>query len=172
MMKTFPTFDRYQDFTIVKMAGTDEREQAVAREHIDEAGTRSFRAAHSEFFCCDENAQKLSEWLASHGGLPATRWNLEIALRDLEESGQLTAATPPEPESDTGNPSITLTVTDRLLHYVPDDGEAAALSKLADDPSLSDHARKNRDRRLKFLANRQRIQHSDLPAHYGEKVII
>jgi|HubBroStandDraft_6_1064221.scaffolds.fasta_scaffold84275_5 hypothetical protein len=153
--KIFPRLDQYADFTIVKMAGTDEDEQASAREHVDDVGTRSFLAAHPDFYCCDENEAVLTERLDEYGDLPATRWNLEIVCRELLAEGKLKAAPPPAaPEVD--NSRGIKKIEDLTAVYVPSDAEAATLSKLADDPNLSDHARKARDRKLALLAGQQR----------------
>jgi hypothetical protein len=151
-------FDSYDSFEIVRIA-QDEEIRALREDHVDEVGTRSFAAAHPEFHQCDENAAAMGARLAEYGDgerLPCTMRNLELVYRELLTEGKLKTA-PPEPaKADAGNPSITLTVTDALLEYQKPSDEAAALAKVADDPNLSDHARKARDRRLALLAGQQR----------------
>jgi hypothetical protein len=153
--KLFPRFQQYEDFSIYAIADDDEQREAEAQE-IDRRGTEAFLAAHPEYYECDENDKLLEAWLYIHGDLPFTLWNLEIGFRDLLADGLLQTAPPAEPVVDTGNPSIVLSVTDRLAEYVPSDTEVATLAKLQDDPSLNDHQRKVRLRKLALLAGQQR----------------
>jgi hypothetical protein len=167
-----PRLEPFTDFATYNIAGDDEECVAAAIEHIEESGITKFLAAVAADYCATEkNASLLAGWCASRG-IPMTCWNLIIAFRDLTEDGQLEAAPPPEPLVDTGNPSIVLTVTDALAHYVPTDDEAATLAKLQDDPSLNDHQRKVRLRKLALLAGQQRRELSNLPMHYGAKCVI
>jgi len=162
-------FDSYNSFEIVRIA-QDEEIRALREDHVDEVGTEAFAAAHPEFYQCSENAAALAERLAEYGDgekLPCTTRNLELVYRELLAEGKLKTA-PPEPaKAATGNPSITLTVTDALLEYQTPSDEAAALAKLADDPTLNDHQRKQRLRKLAVLAGQQRRNNSTLPPHYG-----
>jgi hypothetical protein len=153
--KMLPRFQKYEDFAIFNVAD-DEETIATAKEHIDRTGTETFLAAHPEYHQCDENAKLLEAWLYLHGDLPFTRWNLEVALSDLQSDGLLKAAPPPEQPGVDKWAGITLTRTDALAEYQPADSERQALAKLADDPNLSDAARKARDRKLRLLAGQQR----------------
>jgi hypothetical protein len=139
--KVFPPFDKHTD---------------LPPDHDDSTGTKEFLAAHPEFYRSDYNASLLAAFLELHGGLPFTKWNLEIAFCDLKEDGLLEKAPAPAPEAAIGNPSITLTVTDRLAEYQAPASELVELAKLRDDPNLTDHQRKARDRKLTLLAGKQR----------------
>jgi hypothetical protein len=137
--KVFPTFDKYSDLP----------------DHDDSAGVEEFLAAHAEFYRSDFNAALLIAFLELHGGLPFTKWNLEIAYNDLRSDGLLEKEPPPAaPEVD--NSRGIIRIENLSAEYVPSDVEAAALAKLNDDPNLSDHARKTRDRKLALLAGKQR----------------
>lgn len=153
--KIFPRFDEPDDFTIIKISMDDE-DRARGLEHINDVGSRAFRAVHPEFPFSDENASRMEAWLLDHGDLPATRHNLEIAYRDLQEDGLLVAVPPPAaPEVDTSR-GIVEVRADVMYEYQPSASEAAVLTKLADDPNLSDAARKSRLRKLAVLAGEQR----------------
>ncbi len=166
-------FDEYDDFEIIRIAD-DGVVRALREAHLDEEGTEAFAAAHPEFYQCAENATALAEHLADFGDgdrLPCTRRNLELVYNELLAEGKIKSA-PPTPAAVVDKlAGITLTVTDALLEYVAPSDEAAALAKLADDPNLSDHARKARDRRLAVLAGQQRREQSNLPPHYGQRPV-
>jgi len=103
------------------------------------------------------NAVRMTEWLATHGDLPATRWNLEIAYADLQDDNLLEAVQPPTtaPELDASR-GVLQVRTDALLEYQTPSDEQKILEKLRDDSSLNDHQRKNRDKKLALLAGNQR----------------
>jgi hypothetical protein len=149
-------FDDYEQFNIIRIA-QDSEDRALGEDHIDDIGARTFAARHPEFYCCDENAALLRERLDEYGdNLPATTRNLEIVYTELREEGKLKALPAPAvPEVDTSRGVIQVR-TDVLLEYQTPSDEAAILAKLRDDTNLSDHARKNRDERLRLLAGEQR----------------
>ena len=152
--KLLPRLDLFDDFTIIKIA-LDEEDRARGIAHIEDVGTRAFLAHTPSYFQCDRNAELLVGWCATRG-VPTTRHNLDIAFRDLSEDGQLEAAPVPAAPVPNKFVGITRVREDTMMTYVPPLGEAAALDKLRDDSSLSDHQRKARDRKLTLLAGQQR----------------
>jgi hypothetical protein len=167
-------FDSYDSFEIVRIA-SDEEVRALREEHLDEQGIDSFADAHPEFYRCEENSQALQERLAEYGDserLPFTRRNLELVYAELREEGKIKAAPPvPTPVLDK-LAGVTLAREDALAEYVAPNDEAAALAKLADDPALNDHQRKQRLRKLAALAGQQRRERSNLPPHYGQRPVL
>jgi hypothetical protein len=155
--KIFPRFQKLTD--LVDLSSTDvETLNDEARMFLErELGeTEAFLSAHPEYYQCDENAKLLEAWMYLHGDLPFTLWNLEIALRDLQEDGLLRQAPPPEQPVVDKTRGIKLVVTDALAEYQTPPAEQAALAKVADDLSLNDHQRKARLRKLALLAGQQR----------------
>jgi hypothetical protein len=168
------TFDNYDSFEIVRIA-VDEEVRALREEHLDEQGINSFADAHPEFYRCEENSQALQERLAEYGDgekLPCTTRNLELVYRELLAEGKLKSAPPaPTPVLDK-MAGVTLVREDALLEYQTPEDEAKLLEKLRDDPALNDHQRKQRLRKLAALAGQQRRERSNLPPHYGQRVVI
>jgi hypothetical protein len=164
-------FDSYDSFEIVRIA-PDEEVRVLREEHLDEQGIDAFADAHPEFYHCEENSQALQERLAEHGDgekLPCSRRNLELVYDELRAEGKIKSAPPtptPVPDKRAG---VTLVREDALAEYVAPSDEAAALAKLADDPALNDHQRKQRLRKLAALAGQQRRERSNLPPHYGQR---
>ena len=154
--KIFPRFQQLSDFSIININRDDDEQREIEAQEIERRGVEAFLAAHPEYFQCDENDKLLEAWLFLHGDLPFTLWNLEIALRDLQEDGILQAAPPPEQPSVDKWASVTLARTDTLAEYVPSGIETVTLARVRDDSTLNDHQRKARDRKLALLARKQR----------------
>lgn len=165
--KILPALETWRGLNIV---GDDET-RAAEIETTERLGCETFIASTPGYHSCDFNSGMIAAWLDKRG-VPATFWNLTIAYRDLSQEGLLAPAPPAAPEVDTGNPSITLTVTDRLAEYQPSNSESAALAKLRDDFALSDHQRKARDRKLALLAGQQRREFSGLPPNADPPIVI
>jgi len=142
--KIFPHFERYTDYP------------TETAEDVDHEGTMKFLSAHPEYFACPENAKLLESWLYLHNELPFTLWNLQIAMRDLQEDNLLQTAPAPEPTPVDKSRGIILARSDALREYQPSDAEVSALEKLKDVSSLNDRQRKNRDEKLRLLAGEQR----------------
>jgi len=85
-----------------------------------------------------------------------TRWNLAIGFHELVTQDRLRPTRGESPPESTGNRGITVCRGDVLAEYVPSDAEVEQLSRLRDDPSLPDNARKKRFAALKELAAQQR----------------
>jgi hypothetical protein len=152
-MNPQPRCDEYLDFSIVKMAGDDPDELELAREHLNQLGTRAFVAAHPEYYACPMNAAALDNW-CSNRGIPCTRYNLEIAFSELRE--KLENAPPPRPAVVDRWAGIVLSRQDTMAEYVPSDEEKEALAKLADDHNLTTRQRNARLEKLRILAGAQR----------------
>lgn len=105
-------------------------------------------------------------WFAEEAGragvhaLPITLWNLRIAYNDLAERGLLPRMPSPPPAAPA---KMKLPELACVAVIQSTDAERAALEELFDDPALSDHTRKQRDRKLALLAGQQRRQMSQLP---------
>ena len=166
--KVFPRLEAYTDFPVYCRAmregasGVLDPSAKFADEvadEIDEEGTERFIASHPEWIATyqtEANAKKLTGWCEARR-IPKTLWNLSIGFGDLVADGSLEKVTPSQaPQADSGNPSIVLSVQNALAEYVPSGEEAESLAKLADDPSLGDKTRKNRDAKLRLLAGQQR----------------
>lgn len=126
-------------------------EDAIARE-----GCAAFRAAYGKPLS-EQNAQALLDWVKQRNA-PATRKNLEIAFRVLRYEGKLLEDKPAAQEA-IGK----LVRNESQIHPVraaqtapPTEDEHDLLNKTKDDTSLSDHARKARDKKLKDAAVKQR----------------
>jgi hypothetical protein len=169
--KLLPRLQEFSDFPEYNLAGDDREVVAACIARIEEAGVSAFLAATPGYFPSTKNGERMIGWCKSRG-VPLTRWNLTLAFRDLSEEGQLEAAPPtPLPVVDK-MAGVTLVREDALLEYQTPSDEATALEKVADDPNLSDHARKARDRRLALLAGQQRRERSNLTPHYGQRVVL
>ena len=127
-------------------------EDAIARE-----GCAAFRAAYGKPLS-EKNAQALLDWVKQRNA-PATRKNLEIAFRVLRHEGKLREDKPAE-QAAIGK-LITNEVRIRPIQAAqvagPTDDEQVILDKTKDDSSLSDHARKQRDEKLKRAATASRL---------------
>lgn len=151
--KLLPTFERYADFKMITGASEEDREEAC--DAIDRAGCELFLENNPNYYASRRNGELLTGFLTAHG-VPTTRWNLEIAARELKD--QLETAPAPEPETTTTtNVGIITSVSDVMAEYQPGTSEAAVLEKVKDSPELSDAERKRRDRRLAILARDQRL---------------
>jgi hypothetical protein len=172
--KPMPRLQQFSDFASYNAAVAINDEEAVAGvlQHIElEVGVPAFLTATPSYYACPENSELLLGWCNSRG-VPLTLWNLTLAFRDLSEDEQLKSAPPAVAPVTDKSRGVTLVRQDALLEYQAPRTEQAELSKLADDPNLSDHARKARDRRLAILAGQQRRELSTLPAHHGQRVVI
>jgi hypothetical protein len=167
-------FDEYHFFEIIRLA-VDGEVRTARQDLLDERGAEAFADAHPEFYRCGENSQALQQRLAEHGAgerLPFTRRNLELVYNELGKEGKIKSAPPtPTPVLDK-MAGVTLVREDALAEYVATSDEAAALAKLADDPALNDHQRKQRLRKLAALAGQQRRGDSTLPRNYGQRVVL
>jgi hypothetical protein len=133
-----------------------ENKKAEVAEAIESRETQKFLDRHPEYYASSFNAQLISVWLDDHG-IPSLLWNLEICLNALKSSGLLEIR-PSEPQAEVDKRrGIIESKSDSLAEYVTPPAEQAALDKLKDDPNASDATRKARDRKLKLLATRQRI---------------
>jgi hypothetical protein len=158
--------DKWEDFGINGATTAQE----IKIDRLNAEGTEAFINAHPEFYQCQENAELLAAWLYLHGDAPFTRLNLELAQRALADD--LKSAPPAEQAEVDRWAGITLSRQDALAEYQPNDDEQEALSKLQDDPSLNDHQRKARDRKLRLLAGTQRRQFSDLTPGVDPRIVI
>jgi hypothetical protein len=167
-------FDEYHFFEIIRLA-VDDEVRAIREARLDEQGAEAFAAAHSEYHACGENAEAMAGRLTEYGDgerLPFTLRNLELVYRELLAEGKIKTAPPtPAPVLDK-LAGVTLVREDALAEYVAPSNETAALAKLADDPSLNDHQRKQRLRKLAALAGQQRRERSNLPPHYGQRPVL
>jgi hypothetical protein len=180
--KIFPRLEGYTDFPVYCRAmregasGVLDPSAKFADEVADEIdleGAERFLATHPQWnaeFHSEANSKKLLDWCRVRR-VPCSLWNLSIGFGDLLADAVLEKVEPSQaPKANTRNPSITLSVQDVLSHYVPGTEEASTLEKLSDDPSLGDKARKNRDQKLRVLAQQQRREYSTLPARYNQKI--
>jgi hypothetical protein len=153
-----PNLELWSDFPQYTAAKSQEALNEVVDE-IESAGVTEFLAKVPEFVKTDKNAMVLHGWTYTRG-VPFTLWNAVIAYRALREEVSLETTPQESPEVDTSRGIIEVR-TDALAEYRPGSEEAETLAKLADDSTLSDKARKNRDDRLKILAGQQRRQYAD-----------
>jgi hypothetical protein len=182
--KVFPRLEQYQDFPSYVRAvregasGVLDPEAKFSDEvaaEIDQEGTERFIERHPEWntsYQTGANAKKLLGWCEARR-IPKTLWNLSIGFGDLLADGLLekVAPSPEAPEVDKSR-GIIEARTDALAEYQPSEQETESLEKLSDDPSLGDRARKNRDDKLRLLAQQQRREYSTLSAHYNQRVVI
>lgn len=168
--KLFPTIH-----TLNSIPGYSEtlttREKIDIVSEFEEREINEFIKAHPEYQASEFNLGLIKAWLSLYDGI-YSKWNLEICLEDLRKDGLLEAAPPTAPVEVDKSRGVVEVRSDALMEYQVPPGEAAALAKLADDPNLSDHARKARDHRLALLAGQQRRQGSTLPRNYGQRVVI
>jgi hypothetical protein len=174
--KIFPRLEQFEDFGVFVRAvreggtgiGTGVKDPTASfcdeiADEINDEGTERFIASHPEWSATYQsggNAKKLLGWCEARR-IPKTLWNLSLAFGDLLADAVLEKVEPSQaPQADSRNPSIVLTVQNALAEYRPSDSEAEALKKCEDDVTLSDHARKNRDRKLALLAGQQRRQYA------------
>ncbi len=136
---------------------------------VQVADTEAFLREHPEFHPCEFNSGLVEAWFtneAQRAGVnqvPFTKWNLEVCLNDLTERGLLSKA--PNPRPSTSTKYKLPDIRDAGIAVAqPSAEEKQALAKLQDDPSLSDHARKQRDEKLRLLAGKQRRELSELPS--------
>ena len=120
-------------------------EDAIARE-----GVAAFVVVHGPL--SERNASRVLSWLKAHLA-PATRKNLEIAVRVLTADGQLERDTPVQKLM---QKEIEIRPVQAAQTAEPTTEEKVTLEKVKDDPNLSDHQRKLRDKRLKQAATAQR----------------
>jgi hypothetical protein len=151
----FPEYNRAVEVDEASSSEFSNSAEAAVMDDVNTRGFQAFQAAHPEFYASEWNIDAMDSWLFLNGEVPATRWNLEIAQRELTASGLLQLA-PVEPPGVDKWASIVEVRSDVLARYVPSDREAAALAKLADDPNLNDHQRKVRLKKLAQLAGAQR----------------
>jgi hypothetical protein len=163
--KLFPTIHHLNSIPGYSEALTI-REKVDLVQEFEEAEIEHFLKAHPEYFASAFNLGLIRAWLSIYDGIYSA-WNLAICYDDLRKDGLLEAAAPAAPAEVDNTRGVVQVRTDTLMQYQTPSDEAAALSKVADDPNLSDHARKNRDDRLRRLAGQQRRENSTLPAHYG-----
>jgi hypothetical protein len=167
-------FDEYGDFNIINISD-DEEVREIRKKNLDEVGAEAFVATHPEYYCCDENATALAGRLAQYGEnkkLPYSLRNLQLAYREVLAEGKIKAAPPAAAPAEVDSRGIIKVREDALMVYETPAAEAAALEKVVDDPNLSDHARKARDRRLATLAGQQRRENSTLPRNYGQRLVL
>jgi len=148
-----PTLDTWDDLNVNDPVFLkSKKEPADIMNDIECEGARAFLAAHPEFYATPFNGQMLGVWCAQRA-VPITRKNLEVAHRDLAERGLLEI--PATPQS--GPLGIeTVPVRGGSAVAPPTAEEAAFLKKVADDPALTDHARRKRDELLRRAAVAQR----------------
>jgi hypothetical protein len=129
------------------------------KEQFDREGCQAFLAAHPEFPQTEANAFVLLKWCGDLH-VPASRHNLEIALRELKGASKLEDAAPTQ---DSIGRLVTKEIEIRPVEAAqvaePTPQERKTLEAVKDDPSLSDHARKQRDEKLKRAATQSRITH-------------
>jgi len=132
----------------------------------ERANVEASVAAHPDLYLSAFTQNIFEAWFAAEakragvGSLPLTLWNLEVAYNDLATRGLLPQAPSPVP----GAPAtFKLPDVAGIAQIPPSADEKEVLAKLTDDWSLSDHARKQRDRKLALLAGRQRRELSNLP---------
>ena len=121
-------------------------EDAIARE-----GISAYVAAHGPL--SERNASRVLSWVKAHL-VPATRNNLEIAVRVLTAEAQLERETPVQKLM---QKEMEIRPVVAAQTAEPTAEEKATLEKVKDDPNLSDHQRKLRDKKLKQAATAQRI---------------
>jgi hypothetical protein len=182
--KVFPRLEAYMDFPVyaraVREGASGLLDPSVkfcdeVADEIDLEGAERFLAAHPQWnaeFHSEANGKKLLDWCRVRRA-PCSLWNLSVAFNALSADGSLERVTPSQaPEANTGNPSITLARSDALAEYQPSEQETENLEKLSDDTTLSDHARKTKDKKLRALAQQQQREYATLPAHYNQKIVI
>ena len=141
-----PAVDHYRDFPAVRDWADFEGREAAAFTRANPVW---------ELYRSDANAALLLGWCSALA-IPVTRWNLAIGFHELVAQGTLKPV-PGEPAPErAANRGIKLCRGDVMLEYVPGAEEAEQLSRLRDDPSLPDNARKKRFAALKELAAQQR----------------
>jgi hypothetical protein len=152
--KLFPTIHHLNSIPGYSEALTT-REKVDLVQEFEEAEIEQFLKAHPEYFASAFNLGLIRAWLSLYDGIFSS-WNLAICYDDLRKDGLLETAPPPTTaELDTSR-GVVQVRSDTLLEYLEPAAETAALAKVADDPNLSDHQRKVRDRKLALLAGQQR----------------
>jgi hypothetical protein len=152
--KIFPTIHTLNSIPGYSEA-LDKREKLDLVQEFEEAEIEKFVEAHPGYYASPFNLGLIRAWLSLYDGIYSA-WNLAICYEDLRKDGLLEAAPPPAPAEVDNSRGVVQVRTDALMHYETPSDEATALAKLADDPNLSDHARKARDRKLALLAGQQR----------------
>jgi hypothetical protein len=152
--KLFPTIHRLNSIPGYSEALTT-REKVDLVQEFEGTEIEKFVQAHPEYYASPFNLGLIRAWLSLYDGIYSA-WNLAICYEDLRKDGLLEAAPPPTPVEIDDSRGVVQVRTDTLMEYQAPSDEAAALAKLADDPNLSDHARKARDRKLTLLAGQQR----------------
>ncbi len=125
-------------------------------DEVNVEGSENFIARHPEYYASDFNSLALRNWLDQRHALYTLK-NLEVAFRFLTEAGTLETR-PPVPRGPAPQRIKTKLVQGRLATLQPTEAESAFLSKVADDPNLTDHQRKARDAKLRRAAVAQRRQ--------------
>ena len=120
-------------------------EAAIARE-----GVAAYVTVHGPL--SERNASRVLSWVKAHL-VPATRKNLEIAVRVLTAEAHLEKDTTPQPTVE----PIAIRPVQAAQTAEPTAAEKVTLEKVKDDPNLSDRQRKLRDKKLKEAATAQRI---------------
>ena len=145
----YGTLDAWQQF------GSDadyHRQPALAYEDaIAREGARAYVTVHGPL--SERNGTRVLSWLKAHL-VPATRRNLEIAVRVLSAEAQLERETPVHKLV---QKEIEIRPVLAAQTAEPTAEEKVTLEKVKDDPNLSDHQRKARDKKLKQAATAQRV---------------
>jgi hypothetical protein len=152
--KLFPTIHTLNNITGYSEA-LSKREKLDLVQEFEEAEIEKFIQEHPEYHASPFNLGLIRAWLSLYDGIYSA-WNLAICYEDLRKDGLLESATPVAAPVIDKMAGVTVVREDALMRYETPSDEVAELAKLADDPNLSDHARKVRDRKLALLAGQQR----------------
>lgn len=154
-MSDHPTLDQWRHW-----------DAEIDRDELNEQGCLAFLTVHGELSL--ENARRVAAWCEERD-VPTTLKNLEIAHRYLAERGQLESAPPTEESRQ--QPIVTHPMEAAGV-APPTDEEARQLDKLRDDPLLSDHARKQRDEKLRRLYVASRNARRTFPSYAEPQILV